>query len=81
MTGTWSPDELDRIGAADELQLRSDQADGTARPYVTIWVVRAGDELFVRSAYGPDNGWHRRALASGTGRVRAGVHLHPEDAA
>jgi hypothetical protein len=38
---------------------------------VTIWAVRAGDDLYVRSAYGPANGWYRRARASGEGRVRA----------
>jgi hypothetical protein len=37
-----------------------------------MWVVRAGEDLYVRSAYGPDNPWFRRAKASGSGRVRAG---------
>jgi hypothetical protein len=37
-----------------------------------MWVVRAGDDLYVRSAYGPDNPWFRRAKASGAGRIRAG---------
>jgi hypothetical protein len=37
-----------------------------------MWVVRADDELFVRSAYGPNNSWFRRAKASGAGRIRAG---------
>ena len=46
--------------------------DGTQRPYVIIWVVRAGDDIFVRSAYGADNPWFRRAVASGIGRVKAG---------
>jgi hypothetical protein len=31
-----------------------------------------GDDLYVRSAYGPDNPWYLRAKASGTGRIRAG---------
>jgi hypothetical protein len=68
----WTHDELSRIGAADELQLASAHGDGSLRPYVTMWVVRAGDELYVRSAYGPDNPWYRRATASGHGRIRAG---------
>lgn len=42
------------------------------RPYVTMWVVRAGDDLYVRSAYGPDNPWYRRATTSGADRIRAG---------
>lgn len=69
---TWTTTELDRAGSADELQVSSLRADGSLRPFVTIWVVRVGDELYVRSAYGPENGWFRRALASGRGRVRAG---------
>jgi hypothetical protein len=68
----WSDDELRAIGAADELQISSRRADGTLRPYVTIWVVRDGDELYVRSAYGAGNGWFRRARAAGAGRIRAG---------
>jgi hypothetical protein len=36
-----------------------------------MWVVRAGDDLYVRSAFGPDNPWFRRAKASGAGRIRA----------
>ena len=69
---TWTDDELRRVGQAEELQLASRRGDGTLRPYVTMWVVRAGDDVYVRSAYGPDNPWYRRAKASGTGRVRAG---------
>ena len=68
----WTSDELTRIGGAEELQLASTRPDGTLRPYVTMWVVRAGDDLYVRSAYGPDNPWYRRAKASGAGRIRAG---------
>ena len=69
---SWTGDDLDRIGAAEELQLASLRRDGTLRPYVTMWVVRAGDDLYVRSAYGPNNPWFRRAKASGAGRIRAG---------
>ena len=68
----WTELELGRIGEAQELQLTSKRPDGTFRPYVTMWVVRVGDQLYVRSAYGPDNPWFRRAKASGVGRIRAG---------
>jgi hypothetical protein len=68
----WTNDELTRIGGAEEIQLASARPDGTLRPYVTMWVVRAGDDLYVRSAYGPNNPWYRRAKASGAGRIRAG---------
>jgi hypothetical protein len=68
----WPTDDLNRIGDTEELQLASRRPDGTLRPYVTIWTVRAGDDLYVRSAYGSDNPWFRRATASGSGRIRAG---------
>ena len=68
----WTADELEKIGKADELQIASRRGDGTLRPFVTIWVVRSGDGLYVRSAYGHENGWFQRALKSGEGRIRAG---------
>jgi hypothetical protein len=68
---TWTNEELNRLGEAEELQLASMRKDGTLRPYVTMWVVRAGNDVYVRSAYGPDNPWYRRAKASGAGRIRA----------
>jgi hypothetical protein len=68
----WTADELDAVGAADELQIASVRDDGSLRPWVTIWTVRSGDDLYVRSAYGPETGWYRRAKASGIGRIRAG---------
>lgn len=69
---TWTNEDLNRVGEAEELQLASVRNDGTLRPYVTMWVVRVGDDLYVRSAHGPDNPWYRRAKASGAGRIRAG---------
>jgi hypothetical protein len=72
MSSAWTPDELDRLGRATELQLASQRPDGSRRPFATIWVVRVGDDLFVRSAHGWNNGWFQRALKSGQGRVRAG---------
>lgn len=68
---SWTPDELTGIGDADELQIASRRTDGSLRRFVTIWAVRHADNLYVRSAYGPDNGWYRRALSSREGRIRA----------
>jgi hypothetical protein len=69
---SWTADELNRIGEAEELQIASVRPDGSLRPFVTIWVVRVGDDIYVRSAYGPGNPWFVRAQKSGAGRVRAG---------
>jgi hypothetical protein len=68
----WSSEELSRIGQAEELQVAAARPDGTMRSHVTIWVVRIGDDLYIRSAYGPNNPWYVRAKASGVGRIRAG---------
>ena len=73
MTATrWSASELDRIGASDELEISPARRDGTLRPSTPIWVVRVGDELYVRSWRGADGGWFRTAHASGRGHVSAG---------
>lgn len=69
----WTSDELAQLAAADEVQVSSRRADGTLRPFVTIWAVRSGDNIYVRSAYGPQNPWFVRARASGSGRIRAGA--------
>ena len=37
-----------------------------------MWVVRVDDDLYVRSAGGPDRPWYRHTIATGTGRIRAG---------
>jgi hypothetical protein len=71
VSGTWTQQELRRIGDATELEVTSRRCDRSLRPYITIWTVRAGDYLYIRSAHGADNPWFRRATASGTGRIRA----------
>ena len=68
----WSDDDLEAIGGADELRIASRRPDGSLRKYIRIWVVRSGDALYVRSAYGYDNPWFQRALRAGQGRIRAG---------
>jgi hypothetical protein len=68
----WSEEELAAIGRADEIRVASRRPDGTLRGFVTIWSVRVGDGVYVRSAHGLDNPWHRRAVRSGRGRVLGG---------
>ena len=67
----WIPEELEKFGAADEVEISSMRPDGTLRPFIIIWGVRAGDDFYVRSAYGAENGWFRRARDSGSGAIRA----------
>jgi hypothetical protein len=69
---TWIPDELSRIESAEELEVAPQRRDGTLRRPVPIWVVRAGDDVYVRAAYGPGTGWHRVARRSHAGHISAG---------
>jgi hypothetical protein len=59
MSAMWTSDELDKIGATEELRIASLRRDGTLRKPVIIWVARVGDDIYVRSAYGPDVAWLR----------------------
>ena len=68
----WTSDELARIGAAEELEIATLRPDGTRRKPVTIWVVRVGDELYVRSVNGRGSDWFRGAQVRHKGRVWAG---------
>jgi hypothetical protein len=68
----WTSDELNKIGAAEELQIAALRPDGTLRNPVTIWVVRLGDDLYVRSAYGRNAAWFRGTQVRHEGRIRAG---------
>lgn len=68
----WSNDELDTIGRAYELRIAPRRPNGTLRRPVTIWVVRVGDDLYVRSWRGRGSAWFRGAEASHEGRISAG---------
>ena len=69
---SWTSEELAKIGNAEELAIASRRPDGTLRPFVTIWVVCAGGDVYVRSIKGRSGTWLRRALAAGEGQIRAG---------
>jgi len=69
---SWTRNDLERIGAADELQLASFKEDGTLRKPVIIWVVRAGDDLYVRSYRGREGAWFRHIQLRPEGRISAG---------
>jgi hypothetical protein len=69
---TWTGCELDEISAAEELDLASMRHDGTLRRPVTMWVVRDGDDLYVRSVNGRGSSWFRGAQSCHQARIRAG---------
>jgi len=68
----WSSDELSSIEGADELDLAPIKRDGTLRNPVTIWVVRHGDDPYVRAVNGRSATWFRGAQDRHEARIHAG---------
>lgn len=60
--GTWTEQQLAVIGDAFEIDIATMRADDTVRRPVPIWVIRRGDDLFVRSYRGPSGSWFRQAI-------------------
>jgi hypothetical protein len=68
----WTDDDLRRIADAQELEIAPVRRNGELRRPLPIWVVRAGDDLYVRAAYGSGSGWYGVARASLRAEIRAG---------
>ena len=69
---TWTSDQLNRIAGAEELEIASVRRDGTLRKPVTIWVIRDGDDLYVRSVNGRTSSWFRGVQVRHEAHVEAG---------
>ena len=67
----WTSDQLDKLGEAEEVQVASVGRDGKLRKPVTVWVVRHGDDLYVRSVRGRSGHWFRGTQERHEGRIRA----------
>jgi hypothetical protein len=64
--GTWTSDELQKIAGAEELELT---ASGRT---ITIWVVRVGDDAYVRSVRGRTSRWFRGVEERHEGHISTG---------
>jgi hypothetical protein len=73
MTATWTDQELAEIDARDELQIASLRSDGTLSSARTIWAVREGDRVYVRSVNGPGAAWFRSTRGRREGRISVGT--------
>ena len=69
---TWTSDELNCIGTAEELEIAPRRRGGTLRNAVTIWVVRLGDDLYVRSVRGCGSAWFRGTQVRHEGHIQSG---------
>ena len=63
--------DLEQIGAAEELQLATFKKDGSLRKPVILWVVGVGGELYVRSYRGREGAWFRHVQLRPEGRIVA----------
>ena len=68
----WTSEELTKIGTAEELRIRSLGRDGTLRNPTIIWVVRQGEDLYVRPVNGRTSGWFRRTQVRQEGNIHCG---------
>ena len=59
----WSTEQLNAIDGADELEI-------AGRRWTPIWVVRVGDQVFVRTWHRRDTGWFGHVLQEGRAKVR-----------
>jgi len=68
----WTNDQLDKFERAEEVQIASVRRDGVLSKPVTIWAVRHGNDVFVRSVRGRSAHWFRGTQDRHEGRIRAG---------
>ena len=68
----WTSNQLDKFGRAEEVQIASIRHDGVLSKPVTVWAVRHGDDLFVRSVGGRTARWFRGTRERHEGRIRTG---------
>jgi hypothetical protein len=66
---SWTDDELNKIDAAEELEIAALREDGTSRKPVTIWFVRVEEGIYVRSGYGTSAAWYRATKVRHEGHI------------
>ena len=69
---TWTNEELETFGNPDEVTIATTRKDGSLRNPVIVWIVRYGDDLYVRSVNGRDASWFRGVQSRHEGRIHAG---------
>ena len=75
----WPDGELNRLAAAEEIQVSTRRGDGTLRGFVPIWIVAVDGNLYVRSsgaATEPGTGTPPGRRDPGR-RAPGRHHLHP----
>lgn len=68
----WKVEELADIGGTDVLRVAPLRRDGGLQRPRIIWVVRHGDDVYVRSVKGPEGAWFRGIGERRAGHISAG---------
>jgi len=68
----WTADQTAAIAAPQEVRVVTRRPDGTLRRPTTIWIVRVGERVFIRSTNGRGAGWFGAATATRNGQIVAG---------
>lgn len=79
----WTVEELTAIAGANELTVAPLRDDGTVLSPRIVWVVRRGDDVYIRSVNGDEGAWFRSVQAHHAGHISAGgleVDVSFEDA-
>jgi hypothetical protein len=68
--------DLRQLAEVEEISIGFTRPDGSAGS-TPVWVVQAGEEIFVRSIRGRRGGWYRRLGANRDDEVGDRAHTHP----
>jgi hypothetical protein len=68
----WTAQDLATFGDPEEVTIATMRKDGALRKPVIVWIVRVGDDLYVRSVNGRDASWFRGVQSRHEGRIHAG---------
>jgi|SRR5579862_1483336 len=68
----WTDEELTLLDSTDELRLSSARSDGNLSNPTTMWMVRRGGDVFVRSVNGRSSHWFRGTQTIHSGRIEVG---------
>jgi hypothetical protein len=82
LTRSFDQDTLDVFNQTAEIDIETSRGEGAPVHRTTIWIVVAGDAVYVRSVRGPAGRWYREIVANPRGAVHAGgttvaVQAHP----
>ena len=73
MTAGWTSSDLGQMASQVEIRISSERPGGGFNRWTPIWVVRVGDDLYVRSGFGKNGGWYRRAIRAQAHVMAAGA--------